>query len=230
MENRNMILIIRLYKKRQMYVMIVINYLLRGGDIVVIFDTTNNFDNQIKGVLYMSMMDVDYLVQKYQISFLKSRIPLDYIKAFEDELEQRKNEYRLSVQYYSILTLGIETTEDEELLKIIKNEVEQGNLFTRSHLQSISREDLKNLIKSLGNRFPQLSNEELYQLRSYMMSEYIFGEIELANIYVQQLYENTARRGTLDDYKNIISNLESIGASSEIIESDYFNSTRVKLI
>ena len=62
------------------------------------------------------------------------------------------------------------------------------------------------------------------------MSEYIFGEIELANIYVQQLYENTARRGTLDDYKNIISNLESIGASSEIIESDYFNSTRVKLI
>lgn len=230
MENRNMILIIRLYKKRQMYVMIVINYLLRGGDIVVIFDTTNNFDNQIKGVLYMSMMDVDYLVQKYQISFLKSRIPLDYIKAFEDELEQRKNEYRLSVQYYSILTLGIETTEDEELLKIIKNEVEQGNLFTRSHLQSISREDLKNLIKSLGNRFPQLRNEELYQLRSYMMSEYIFGEIELANIYVQQLYENTARRGTLDDYKNIISNLESIGASSEIIESDYFNSTRVKLI
>ena len=230
MENRNMILIISLYKKRQMYVMIVINYLLRGGDIVVIFDTTNNFDNQIKGVLYMSMMDVDYLVQKYQISFLKSRIPLDYIKAFEDELEQRKNEYRLSVQYYSILTLGIETTEDEELLKIIKNEVEQGNLFTRSHLQSISREDLKNLIKSLGNRFPQLSNEELYQLRSYMMSEYIFGEIELANIYVQQLYENTARRGTLDDYKNIISNLESIGASSEIIESDYFNSTRVKLI
>ncbi len=197
---------------------------------MVIFDTTNNFDNQIKGVLYMSMMDVDYLVQKYQISFLKSRIPLDYIKAFEDELEQRKNEYRLSVQYYSILTLGIETTEDEELLKIIKNEVEQGNLFTRSHLQSISREDLKNLIKSLGNRFPQLRNEELYQLRSYMMSEYIFGEIELANIYVQQLYENTARRGTLDDYKNIISNLESIGASSEIIESDYFNSTRVKLI
>ena len=60
-----MILIIRLYKKRQMYVMIVINYLLRGGDIVVIFDTTNNFDNQIKVVLYMSMMDVDYLVQKY---------------------------------------------------------------------------------------------------------------------------------------------------------------------
>ena len=209
--------------------MIVVNYLLRG-DIVVIFDTTNSFNNQIKGMLYMSMMDVDYLVQKYQISFLKSRIPLDYVETFEDELEQRKNEYRLSVQYYSILALGIETAEDEELLKIIKNEVEQGNLFTRSHLQSISREDLKDLIKSLGDHFAQLSNEELYQLRSYMMSEYIFGEIELANIYVQQLYENTARRGTLDEYKNIISNLRTIGASSEIIESDYFNSTRVKLI
>ena len=174
----------------------------------------------------MSMMDVDYLVQKYQTSFLKSRIPLDYVETFEDELEQRKNEDRLSVQYYSILALGIETAEDEELLKIIKNEVEQGNLFTRCHLQSISREDLKDLIKSLRNHFAQLSNEELYQLRSYMMSEYIFGEIELANIYVQQLYENTARRGTLDDYKNIISNLEAIGASSEIIESDYFNNVK----
>ena len=194
---------------------------------MVIFDTTNNFNGQIKGMLYMSMMDVDYLAQKYQISFLKSRIPLDYVEAFEDELEQRKNEYRLSVQYYSILTLGIETAEDEELLKIIKNEVEQGNLFTRSHLQSISREDLKDLIKSLGSHLAQLSNEELYQLRSYMMSEYIFNEIELANIFVQQLYEHTARRGTLDDYKNIISNLESIGASSEIIESDYFNNVEV---
>ena len=129
---------------------------------MVIFDTTNNFNNQIKGMLYMSMMDVDYLVQKYQISFLKSRIPLDYVETFEDELEQRKNEYRLSVQYYSILTLGIETAEDEELLKIIKNEVEQGILFTRSHLQSISREDLKDLIKSLGEHFALLSNEELY--------------------------------------------------------------------
>ena len=138
---------------------------------MVIFDTTNNFNGQIKGMLYMSMMDVDYLAQKYQISFLKSRIPLDYVEAFEDELEQRKNEYRLSVQYYSILTLGIETAEDEELLKIIKNEVEQGNLFTRSHLQSISREDLKDLIKSLGSHLAQLSNEELYQLRSYMMSD-----------------------------------------------------------
>ena len=139
---------------------------------MVIFDTTNNFNGRIKGMLYMSIMDVDYLVQKYQIPFLKSRIPLDYVEAFEDELEQRKNEYSLSVQYYSVLPLGIETAEDEELLSIIKNEVEQGNLFTRSHLQSISRADLKDLIKSLKIKVGPLSIEELYQLRSYMMSEY----------------------------------------------------------
>ena len=116
---------------------------------MVIFDTTNNFNGQIKGMLYMSIMDVDYLVQKYQIPFLKSIIPLDYVEVFEDELEQRKNEYSLSVQYYSVLRLGIETAKDEELLRIIKNEVELGNLFTRSHLKSISRADLKNFIESL---------------------------------------------------------------------------------
>ena len=194
---------------------------------MVIFDTTNNFNGRIKGMLYMSIMDVDYLVQKYQIPFLKSRIPLDYVEAFEDELEQRKNEYSLSVQYYSVLPLGIETAEDEELLSIIKNEVEQGNLFTRSHWQSISRADMKDLIKSLKIKVGPLSIEELYQLRSYMMSEYIFDQIELANKYVKRLYEYSAQRGTLDEYQNIISNLEAMGASSEIIESDYFNSTRV---
>ena len=66
---------------------------------MVIFDTTNNFNNQIKGMLYISIMDVDYLMQKYQASVLKSMIPSDYVEAFEDELEQRKNEYSLSVQY-----------------------------------------------------------------------------------------------------------------------------------
>ena len=194
---------------------------------MVIFDTTNNFNGRIKGMLYMSIMDVDYLVQKYQIPFLKSRIPLDYVEAFEDELEQRKNEYSLSVQYYSVLPLGIETAEDEELLSIIKNEVEQGILFTRSHLQSISRADLKDLIESLKIKVGPLSIEELYQLRSYMMSEYIFDQIELANKYVKRLYEHSAQHGTLGEYQNIISNLEAMGASSEIIESDYFNSTRV---
>ena len=194
---------------------------------MVIFDTTNNFNGRIKGMLYMSIMDVDYLVKKYQIPFLKSRIPLDYVEAYKEKKKKKKNEYSLSVQYYSVLPLGIETAEDEELLSIIKNEVEQGNLFTRSHLQSISRADLKDLIKSLKIKVGPLSIEELYQLRSYMMSEYIFDQIELANKYVKRLYEYSAQRGTLDEYQNIISNLEAMGASSEIIESDYFNSTRV---
>lgn len=194
---------------------------------MVIFDTTNNFNGQIKGMLYMSIMDVDYLVQKYQIPFLKSIIPLDYVEVFEDELEQRKNEYSLSVQYYSVLRLGIETAKDEELLKIIKNEVELGNLFTRSHLKSISRADLKNFIESLKNRVGPLSIEELYQLRSYMMSEFISDAIEVANRCVKRLYDHTALPGTVDSYENIVSNLEFMGASSEIIESDYFNSVEV---
>lgn len=193
---------------------------------MVIFDTTNNFNNQIKGMLHISVMDVDYLMQKYQTPLLKSMIPLDYVETFEDELEQRKNENRLSEQYYSILSLGIETDEDEELLKIIKNEVEQGNIFTKSNLQSVNREDLEELIKSLKSNFVQLGNEELYKLRSYMMAEYIFDVIEVANRYVKKLYDHTALPGTLDSYKKMVSNLEFMGLSSEIIESDYFNNAK----
>lgn len=209
-----------------MYVIIDGNYLLRR-DNMVIFDTTNNFNNQIKGMLHISIMDVDYLMQKYQTSVLKSIISSDYLEVFENELEQRKNESRLSEQYYSILSLGIETDEDEELLKIIKNEVEQGNLFTKSNLQSINREHLEEMIKSLKSNFVQLSNEELYKLRSYMMVEYIFDIIKVSNIYVEKLYDHTALPGTLDSYKKIVSNLEFMGLSSEIIESDYFDSIKV---
>lgn len=194
---------------------------------MVIFDNINNFNNQIKGMLYISIMDVDYLIQKYQPSVLKSIIPTDYVEAFEEELEQIKNEHKLSKNYYSILSLAIETDKDEELLKLIKSEIEQGNLFTKNNLQYINREDLEDLIKPLKSNVTKLGNEELYKLRSYMMSEYILDTIEMANRYVKKLYDHTALSGTLDSYKKMVSNLEIMGLSSEITESDYFNNTKV---
>ena len=193
---------------------------------MVIFDTTNNYNNQIKGMLHMSIMDVDYLMQKYQAPFLKSMTSVDYVKIFEDELKQRKNEDKLSEQYYSILSLGIETDKDEELLKIIKNEVEQGNLFTKSTLQAINHHDLKNSIKSLTDNADRLDNENLYKLRSYMMVECICDAIEKAKTYEERLYNHTATPGVLSSYENIVSNLEAMGLSSKITESDYFTNAK----
>jgi len=193
---------------------------------MVIFDNTTNFNNRIKGMLYISIMDIDYLMTKYE-SLLKSTIPSDYFEAFLKELEQRKNEDKLSEQYYSILRLGIETDEDEELLKIIKEEVQKQNLFTKSNLDSINREDLENLIKPLKNNVENLNNEELYKLRSYMMSEYIFDLLDQLNIYNMRLYSHAVILGTSESYKDVISNLENIGLSSNIVESDYFNNSKI---
>lgn len=196
---------------------------------MVIFDSTNNFNNQIKGMLHISIMDIDYLMSKYSQT-LKTRIPADYVCAFENELERRKNEDKLSEQYYSVLKLGIETDSDEELLKIIKSEIKQGNLFTKNNLQSIKREDLEDLISQLKNKNGQLSDEELYKLRSYMMVDFIFNAIETSNRCIEHLYEAPASLYTAREYKNNMSDLEAIGLSSNIVESDYFENNERRLL
>ncbi len=192
---------------------------------MVIYDTNNNFNNSIKGMLHISMMDVDYLVHKYQLPGLKEMIPSDYVDAFESELEERKNEGQLSEQYYAILSLGIETDEDEELLRIIKSEVEQGNLFTKSDLQSIKRKDLEDLINPLKSRESELSDEELYKLRSYLMDKYIIESIEKANRNLEAFKQFRSYTYS-NSYNTIVTNLESIGLSKDIVELDYFKPSK----
>lgn len=189
---------------------------------MVIFDSTNNYDNQIKGMLYLNMMDVDYLMSKYSSETLKAMIPLDYVETFESELKQRLKEDKLSIQYYSILTLGIETEEDEELLRIIKNEVAEGNLFTKKALQSIKREELSDLVSPLEDGVDLLTFVELYKLRSYHMVEFILDSIDKSDRALERLYNHSNMPGLLDFYRSINVNLEAIGLSSKIVESDYF--------
>lgn len=193
---------------------------------MVIFDDKNNYNNEIKGMLYMNMMDVDYLMSEYSSQSLRERLPLDYVELFEYELEQRRKEDKLSEQYYSILSLGIENVRDEELLKIIKSEVQQGNLFTRSVLKSIEPDDLKRLIDLLKSNLDKIAFKELYKLRSYMMSEYISNEISRANVISGRLNIYPTSRQLLTYYNTIISNLELMGLSSEIVESDYFEKVK----
>jgi len=80
---------------------------------MVIYDTKNNNNGQVKGRLHLSAMDIDYLVSKYGVEGLIDLIPTDYVECFKFELDKRKKESKLSVQYYASLSLGIETTFDE---------------------------------------------------------------------------------------------------------------------
>ena len=191
---------------------------------MVIYDTKNNYEGRIRGMLYLSLMDVDYLLKKYGEEELKKRLPNDYVDHFINELALRNGYDIISVQYYPVLNVGIETEADEELLKLIKEEVKQGNLYTKSTLVSIPKEELTLGINALKPKTSLLNNEELYKLRSYMLSVYAQEMIDKANSKVQIGYETGYYSG--EEFRQIVHDLKAIGASSEIEESDYFSNVR----
>lgn len=198
---------------------------------MVIFDTKNNYNGQIKGMLYLSIMDVDYVVSKYGIDTLKRTIPLDYAECFEDELRERTDEGKFSIQYYPVLSLGIETDNDEKLLDILSDEVTHGNIFTKKELQALSKEELEQRISEISyvEQIPERATiEEIYKLRSYQMAKFIIENIERANRSVDIAYQtrengcSLQEKKALEDSSNIRNILISLGLSDDIEESDYF--------
>ena len=203
---------------------------------MVIYDTENNYDNRIKGMLYLSLMDVDYLVSKYSMNKLQELISKDYADLFEEEIALLKMEDKLSYQYYSAISLGIENEEDLVLLELLAKEVKLGNIFTKKHLKSLSSEEIEQGIQEINVKndlFDSLSLEELYKLRSYQMSKYITENINEAKKYLQIMErcctgdyvigEKGSYKNAQKEYKRILFNMEAIGLSDDICESNYFS-------
>lgn len=193
---------------------------------MVIYDTKNNYDGMIKGRLYISMLDVDYLVKKYGTSTLREMIPEDYVDAFEKELKARERERILSPQYYAILPIGIENEDDERLLSLLSQEVEMGNMLTKSQLSSLTLEELEEKMESLESvklRPKDASIEDLYKLRSYQMSEFIMTSIQSFNNSVRRAYLGVGIQNSERDIINRSKDFEAMGITSDIEESDYFD-------
>ena len=204
---------------------------------MIIYDTKDNYNNQIKGMLYLSIIDVDYLVSKYTIDGLKRIISEDYVEVFKEELLLVSYYRKLSNQYYPVLTLGVENDKDEKLLSILAEEVKNGNMFTREQLRKIPQDEIeKRLSKFDVTEIDEMSFEDIYKLRSYQMSKYIYEEIEEANKYVKIMYEEQTDYGFRNapkykyaesNYKVINKNMESLGLSSDIYDSDYFEVSNI---
>ncbi|MCX4365555.1 MAG: hypothetical protein OSJ70_07275 [Bacilli bacterium] len=194
---------------------------------MVIFDTSQNYDGKIKGMLYMSLIDADYLLKKYGSEELKRLIPEDYVIHFEGELESRKEEDTYSEQYFSALSLGIENEDDERLLVLLSQEVEMGNIFTRTQLAEIPRRELvKRLYELTKQEEPEENLEQIYTLRSYKMARFVLQNIDDFNDSVEEAYEYVGtifqfahEKDMLDD----IHNLRAMAALSDISESTYFD-------
>ena len=192
---------------------------------MVIFDNSNTYNGQIKGLLYLNFIDVDYLLTKYGEDELKKRLPHDYVDHFLAEQTRRNGLDKLDVQYYPILYVAIQTDEDEELLRLIKEEVKEGKLYTKSYLTGITVDTLDNEIRRLLAKKDKLNNEELYALRSYMLSKYVNDNINRANEYTRNDQE-IGYFAHFKEFEQITEDLKKVGASSEIKESDYFSITR----
>ena len=196
---------------------------------MVIYDTKNNFDGQARGMLYISAYDIAYLCAKYGED-LKCSIPLDYFEAFEHELAKRKQEDVLSVQWYAMLPIGIETDEDEELLKIIAQEVSEGNMMTRKQLQKLSYEELlekTDKYPGVYGTINRLPIEDMYKLRSYEVARCIIDTITGGNQIVEELHdhpdwETDRKRKKKDTYAKYMESLKAMGADEDIVDSDYF--------
>lgn len=190
---------------------------------MIIFDTNNNFDGKIKGMLYLSLMDADYLVKKYGVEELKGMIPEDYALHLASEVERHKNERTYSPQYYAVIKLGIESEDDERILFLLSQEVEMGNLFTKSQLSSLSEEKVNTLVCELENKEEPDNIDVTYKLRSFMMARYILSSIDSFNRSVDKAYQGI---GIIPNEMNIIQtnkNWENMGVSSDIKESAYFD-------
>lgn len=192
---------------------------------MVIYDTKNNYGGRIKGMLYMSMMDVDYLVKKYGSMELREMIPEDYVEGFERELNDRVREDVLSRQYYSILPIGIETENDERLLSLLSQEVEMGNLFAKSQLSALTLEQLEEELANLEDvklDIEEASLEDIYKVRSYMMARFIITSVENYNRSVEGAYLGISMINCQKNIINKIQDFEAMGITSDIIESEYF--------
>lgn len=192
---------------------------------MVIYDTNDNYDGSIKGRLYISMMDVDYLVKKYGSSELRDLMPEDYVEGFERELQMRENERTFSPQYYAALPIGIENSDDERLLSLLSQEVEMGNLLTKSQLSSLTLEQLEKEIEELDDvkwSPDDASLEDVYKLRSYMMAEFIIRSAQSYNRCVQKAYLGISIGNCEREIMNRSKDFETMGITANISESEYF--------
>jgi hypothetical protein len=187
---------------------------------MVIFDTENYKNMPAKGMLYLNLMDVDYILKKYGIDNLKKDIPEDYIDYMVEQLDIIDASDVLDMSYYGVLNMGIETEEDEKLLELLRSEVQDGNLLPKNKINKLKEDELNKLIEESFN-IDELSEEELYKLRSYQMAKYVLKSLKKAKEIELRGYEDGYFE--YNKYNMIVSNLRNMGLDGSIKDSNYFD-------
>lgn len=196
---------------------------------MVILDEKNKTYGLDTNLLYLSFYDIDYLVNKYGVELLKGKLPESYIEGFLNILDLVKNEEELSCEYYAIAPLAI-TYDEIDLLDIISREISEGNMFTKSQLCDLAKENLNIKIFEIKNKAKEnnLTAEELYKLRTYSLIEFVETARKKAKLSDYLIFNGIdvsmeiRKKNAEIDYDNYTSILNAVGLNENISESNYF--------
>lgn len=205
---------------------------------MVLYDNRNIDGENISGILYLSLMDIDYLISKYGIENLALVLPEYFLSYFADVLAMHEKEILISSKYFYALKLKISKKEDENLLELLHNEIRSSNLMTRKELESLSDKDIKFELKKLRNKIiateiedlrmlgeqsvttgEKFTIEDLYRIRSLKMAMFISKEQKIIK-KLDHLGDKKIKH--LSQNEEHIKNLKEMAISPTIYESPYF--------
>ncbi len=179
--------------------------------------------NAQKGTLYLSFLEVEYLINKYKWPVLELIYSKEYIDQFESIWQSQKDKSSLLEKYLTHFEFTVDLTKEEDTLHILAAEISEGNLCTQNQFKEILKEDLKTILNNMtiiSDNLDIASPIEIYKLRLYQCA-----------FKIQQVIQNLAinksdlERETLIDRfeKSILQDeLKKFNLSEDYQDSNYF--------
>ena len=191
---------------------------------MVIFDTENKRKSDI-GLLYLNLLDLDYLSGKFKLEKIMSFIPKEKRDIILNKLMRAAGD-EWSEEFSSLVCIPIRDKQIE-LLDIIKKEIQKGNLFTREQLTNLSEKDIDDGLNDAQKDYP-MSVNKLYKLRSYILASQILEDKKRVCLVLDKWDKDNLY--DVYTYKMILDRLSFIGVTHKIHESDYFKEDAKELL
>lgn len=185
---------------------------------MVIFDTKNKTKNTL-GTLYLSFSDLFYLADRIRLENLLKLLPVDFANKFMKEFVEMSAEDYLSHDFFLIEKIPI-SEKQVELLRIIKKEIDEENLFTREQLTTMPEYEVCRSIDETQRDLSKMNIRKLSRLRSFILAYQILEDKKKA----YRILDKWDAENLYDvyEYKTVLDSLKEVGVTSKIYESDYF--------
>ena len=195
----------------------------------------NESDDNV-GYLRLNYFDMDYLVQKYGIDGLKIILTPNQIEFFVESLKQFQEISLLSPYWFYMNGLMITNKQEEKLLDLLSSEAKAGKIVISNNLVCMNNYEIEEKIDELSFfcRHPEMATiEELYLLRSYLMYDYVYENIDISEMIENtplEEYDNAMEaRLNLEEREEILEEVRYMGFDRYVISDDFWSNHGLKL-